>query len=88
VINILKGNRMKILIIVPLLLFIMVLQIEGYPKESKFQLSDEPPLVLSPQRQLGIGVFVPAVEVVGFDRRQPNIKAPGDYYRYPRGAKK
>ena len=66
--------------------FPMIWHNECLPADSHFRTQTEPRIIASPQKQLGIGLFVPAIDVVFFDRRQPGIEAPGDYYRFPWGA--
>ena len=54
--------------------------------EADFTLSREPGNVFSPTKQLGMRFHIAAAGGVPYFIRYPDIKTPGDYYRYPRGA--
>ena len=78
-------NKYKIFFLSILLPFIFRM---GHACESRFNLSIEPETVISPLSRLKIGLYLPVIDKVPFSLRQRIILAPGDYYRYPRGAKR
>lgn len=75
---------------ISILLFGIVLSLSvrlGIACESQFNISREPESVYSPLDKLGIHLYLPIIDEVPFDVRQRILHAPGDYFRYPRGAK-
>lgn len=67
-------------------LTIILWHIDGFCGDSGFKLTGEPQDIMSPLKEMGIGLFTPRANVVPFDIRQAILKAPGDYFVSPHGA--
>ncbi len=57
----------------------------SFCQETSFLLNQEPSNVYSPVDQLGLHFNIPLIDVPPTDIRRGNIKAPGDYFRLPKG---
>ena len=69
------------------IILMLLMAMGGDSTGTKFQMNVEPQNIFSPTKELGINWNVQLCDVVPLFIRQRSLKAPGDYFRHPSGAK-